>query len=65
MAKFCNNRGMNIETTVLQKLDAMEKDDSEIFGESENSDPDLLNDDDPTFATFNLDTHYSDIEARV
>ncbi|CAK8686047.1 unnamed protein product [Clavelina lepadiformis] len=65
MAERYTNRAMNIEKAVQQVMDAMEKDDNEIYRESEDSDSDRSDDVDPTYAPSTLETHYSDTEARI
>ena len=44
----------------------MEENDNEIYEESGNRDSDFLDgDDDPTYVPSNLNSHYSDTEARI
>ena len=65
MAEPTRIRGMNVERTVEQILNAMEDDDEEICRETENSDSSFSDEDYQIYTPPSLGSHYSDTEAVI
>ena len=65
MAESSRIRGMNVERTVEQKLNAMEDDDEEMYRETENSDSDFSEEDYQINTPLSLGSDYSDTEAVI